>query len=35
LLEVNAEYGAMAAEAAEEFLSELPVARRYPRDVYQ
>ncbi|WP_200558570.1 NADPH-dependent assimilatory sulfite reductase flavoprotein subunit [Klebsiella variicola] len=34
LLEVIAEYGAMDAEAAGEFLSELRVERRYQRDVY-
>lgn len=34
LLEVIAEYGAMDAEAADEFLSELRVKRRYQRDVY-
>ncbi|MFW3902494.1 NADPH-dependent assimilatory sulfite reductase flavoprotein subunit [Klebsiella variicola] len=34
LLEVIAEYGAMDAEAADEFLSELRVERRYQRDVY-
>ena len=34
LLEVLAEYGAMDAEAADEFLSELRVERRYQRDVY-
>ncbi|MEX7893189.1 NADPH-dependent assimilatory sulfite reductase flavoprotein subunit [Klebsiella pneumoniae] len=34
LLEVIAEYGAMDAEAADEFLSELRVVRRYQRDVY-
>lgn len=34
LLEVIAEYGAMDAEAANEFLSELRVERRYQRDVY-
>ena len=33
LLEVIAEYGAMDAEAADEFLSELRVERRYQRDV--
>ncbi|ENO4065733.1 MULTISPECIES: NADPH-dependent assimilatory sulfite reductase flavoprotein subunit [Klebsiella] len=34
LQEVIAEYGAMDAEAADEFLSELRVERRYQRDVY-
>lgn len=34
LLEVIAKYGAMDAEAADEFLSELRVERRYQRDVY-
>ncbi|SQC15387.1 sulfite reductase subunit alpha [Klebsiella pneumoniae] len=34
LTEVIAEYGAMDAEAADEFLSELRVERRYQRDVY-
>lgn len=34
LLEVIAEYGAMDAEVADEFLSELRVERRYQRDVY-
>ncbi|ENZ7681591.1 TPA: NADPH-dependent assimilatory sulfite reductase flavoprotein subunit [Klebsiella aerogenes] len=34
LLEVIAEHGAMDAEAADEFLSELRVERRYQRDVY-
>ncbi|WP_058913500.1 NADPH-dependent assimilatory sulfite reductase flavoprotein subunit [Entomohabitans teleogrylli] len=34
LLDVIAEYGAMDAEAADEFLSELRVERRYQRDVY-
>lgn len=34
LLEVIAEYGAMDAEAADEFLSELRIERRYQRDVY-
>lgn len=34
LLEVIAEYGAIDAEAADEFLSELRVERRYQRDVY-
>lgn len=34
LLEVIAEYGAMDAEAVDEFLSELRVERRYQRDVY-
>ncbi|WP_323100346.1 NADPH-dependent assimilatory sulfite reductase flavoprotein subunit [Klebsiella variicola] len=34
LLEAIAEYGAMDAEAADEFLSELRVERRYQRDVY-
>ena len=34
LLEVIAEYGAMDAEAADEFLSELRVDLRYQRDVY-
>ncbi|WP_404651432.1 NADPH-dependent assimilatory sulfite reductase flavoprotein subunit [Raoultella terrigena] len=34
LLEVIAEFGAMDAEAADEFLSELRVERRYQRDVY-
>ncbi|HBT3238294.1 TPA: NADPH-dependent assimilatory sulfite reductase flavoprotein subunit [Klebsiella aerogenes] len=34
LLEVIAEYGAMDVEAADEFLSELRVERRYQRDVY-
>ena len=34
LLEVIAEYGAMDAEAADQFLSELRVERRYQRDVY-
>lgn len=34
LLDVIAEFGAMDAEAADEFLSELRVARRYQRDVY-
>lgn len=33
LLEVIAEYGAMDAEAADEFY-ELRVERRYQRDVY-
>ncbi|HEE0083033.1 TPA: NADPH-dependent assimilatory sulfite reductase flavoprotein subunit [Citrobacter youngae] len=34
LLEVIAEFGAMDIEAADEFLSELRVERRYQRDVY-
>ncbi len=34
LLEVIAEYGAMDAETADEFLSELRIERRYQRDVY-
>lgn len=34
LLEVIAEFGAMDSEAADEFLSELRVERRYQRDVY-
>lgn len=34
LLEVIAEFGAMDAEAADEFLSELRVERRYQRDIY-
>ncbi|CAI9387475.1 MULTISPECIES: NADPH-dependent assimilatory sulfite reductase flavoprotein subunit [Citrobacter] len=34
LLEVIAEFGAMDAESADEFLSELRVERRYQRDVY-
>ena len=34
LLEVIAEFGAMDTEAADEFLSELRVERRYQRDVY-
>ncbi|HFK2820380.1 TPA: NADPH-dependent assimilatory sulfite reductase flavoprotein subunit [Raoultella planticola] len=34
LLDVIAEFGAMDAEAADEFLSELRVERRYQRDVY-
>ena len=34
LLEVIAEFGGMDAEAADEFLSELRVERRYQRDVY-
>ena len=34
LLEVIAEYGAMDAEAADEFLSELRVERRYQREFY-
>lgn len=34
LLEVIAEFGDMDAEAADEFLSELRVERRYQRDVY-
>ncbi len=34
LLEVIAEYGGMDTEAADEFLSELRVERRYQRDVY-
>ena len=34
LLEVIAEFGAMDAEAADEYLSELRVERRYQRDVY-
>ncbi|WP_029590973.1 NADPH-dependent assimilatory sulfite reductase flavoprotein subunit [Franconibacter pulveris] len=34
LLEVIAEHGAMDAEAADEYLSELRVERRYQRDVY-
>ena len=34
LLDVIAEFGAMDAEAADEYLSELRVERRYQRDVY-
>ena len=34
LLDVIAEFGGMDAEAADEFLSELRVERRYQRDVY-
>ncbi len=34
LLEVIAEFGAMDLEAADEYLSELRVERRYQRDVY-
>ncbi|MEH3413866.1 NADPH-dependent assimilatory sulfite reductase flavoprotein subunit [Phytobacter diazotrophicus] len=34
LLNVIAEFGAMDAEAADEYLSELRVERRYQRDVY-
>lgn len=34
LLEVIAEFGGMDAEAADEYLSELRVERRYQRDVY-
>lgn len=34
LLEVIAEFGGMEVEAADEFLSELRVERRYQRDVY-
>ncbi|CCP02098.1 sulfite reductase (NADPH) flavoprotein beta subunit [Erwinia amylovora Ea644] len=34
LLEVVAEFGAMDIEAADEFLSELRIERRYQRDVY-
>ncbi len=34
LLEVVAEYGGMDIEAADEFLSELRIERRYQRDVY-
>lgn len=34
LLEVIAEFGAMDTEAADEYLSELRVERRYQRDVY-
>ncbi|WP_075183204.1 NADPH-dependent assimilatory sulfite reductase flavoprotein subunit [Pantoea sp. 1.19] len=34
LIEVIAEHGGMDAEAADEFLSELRIARRYQRDVY-
>ncbi|WP_318388355.1 NADPH-dependent assimilatory sulfite reductase flavoprotein subunit [Enterobacter sp.] len=34
LLDVIAEFGAMDAETADEFLSELRVERRYQRDVY-
>lgn len=34
LLDVIAEFGAMDAESADEFLSELRVERRYQRDVY-
>ena len=34
LLEVIAEFGAMDTEAADEFLSELRIERRYQRDVY-
>lgn len=34
LLEVVAEFGAMDADSADEFLSELRVERRYQRDVY-
>lgn len=34
LLEVIAEFGAMDAESADEYLSELRVERRYQRDVY-
>lgn len=34
LLEVIAEFGGMDTEAADEFLSELRVERRYQRDVY-
>ena len=34
LLEVIAEFGAMDAEAADDYLSELRVERRYQRDVY-
>ena len=34
LVELVAEHGAMDAESADEFLSELRLARRYQRDVY-
>ena len=34
LLEVIAEFGGLDTEAADEFLSELRVERRYQRDVY-
>ncbi len=34
LLDVIAEFGAMDAETADEFLSELRIERRYQRDVY-
>lgn len=34
LLDVIATYGAMDAEAADDYLSELRLARRYQRDVY-
>lgn len=34
LLEVIAEFGGMDIEAADEFLSELRIERRYQRDVY-
>ncbi|HBC7842430.1 TPA: NADPH-dependent assimilatory sulfite reductase flavoprotein subunit, partial [Escherichia coli] len=34
LLEMIAEFGGMDTEAADEFLSELRVERRYQRDVY-
>lgn len=34
LIDIIAEYGQMDAESADEYLSELRVARRYQRDVY-
>ncbi|SQK72771.1 Sulfite reductase [NADPH] flavoprotein alpha-component [Tatumella ptyseos] len=34
LIEIIAEQGQMDSEAADEYLSELRVARRYQRDVY-
>jgi len=34
LLDVVAEHGGMDVDAADEFLSELRIARRYQRDVY-
>ena len=34
LLEIIAQYGAMDSESADEYLSDLRIARRYQRDVY-
>ena len=34
LIEIIAEQGQMDSDAADEYLSELRVARRYQRDVY-